>query len=125
MKSAFCTLVLVSVLQASLFESPAVAQHTPIGYVDNIDSNGTVYGWAKDPDAPNTAINVDVYADAIYAGRVLANYYHASYPVVRRPLLSIPVRGLTHTTLKAVFLSGHFLLVEHILASRHMLENNR
>jgi len=76
MKSAFCTLVLVSVLQASLFESPAVAQHTPIGYVDNIDSNGTVYGWAKDPDAPNTAINVDVYADAIYAGRVLANYYH-------------------------------------------------
>ena len=32
---------------------------------------------------------------------------------------------LTHTTVKAVFLSGHFLLVNHILASRHILGNNR
>ena len=32
---------------------------------------------------------------------------------------------LTHTTVKAVFLSGHFLVVNHILASRHILGNNR
>jgi hypothetical protein len=32
---------------------------------------------------------------------------------------------LTHTTLKAVFLSGHFLLVNHILTSRRILGNNR
>jgi hypothetical protein len=33
--------------------------------------------------------------------------------------------GLTHTTVKAVFLSGHFLLINHILASRHIMGNNR
>jgi len=32
---------------------------------------------------------------------------------------------LTHITVKAVSLSGHFLLVNHILASRHILGNNR
>ena len=39
------------------------ARQVPVGRVTNIDGNGTVYGWAKDPDVPNTAIRVDIYID--------------------------------------------------------------
>jgi len=54
----------------------------PVGWVDNIDANGTVYGWAQDPDFPNAAITVHIYRDAnayfggTYVGAAVANYYH-------------------------------------------------
>jgi hypothetical protein len=64
---------------ALLLATPVICPATsPIGYLDNIDSNGTVYGWAQDPDSPNTAISVHVYSG--YPGTLLgssvANYYH-------------------------------------------------
>jgi hypothetical protein len=53
------------------------ASQVPVGRVSNIDSNGTVYGWAKDPDAPNTPIRVDIWADnTIFCGSCTAKHYH-------------------------------------------------
>jgi hypothetical protein len=55
----------------------AYASQVPVGWVDNIDSNGTVYGWAKDPDVPDRTIRVDIWADnTIFCGSCTANHYH-------------------------------------------------
>ncbi len=70
---------LISVLVFSLLlPVSSQASSSPVGYVDNIDSNGTVYGWAKDPDAPNTAIGVHVYTGSTFLGAVTASWFHDS-----------------------------------------------
>ena len=35
----------------------------PFGYLDGVDSNGVISGWAIDPDAPSTSIDVHIYMD--------------------------------------------------------------
>jgi MYXO-CTERM domain-containing protein len=41
----------------------ARSNQKPRGYVDNVDCEAGVRGWAQDPDAPDTAIAVHVYLD--------------------------------------------------------------
>src|SRR5262245_40143674 len=54
----------------------------PIGWVDNIDNNGTIYGWAKDPDLPNAPIAVHIYRDGnaysggTFVGAAWADHFH-------------------------------------------------
>ena len=48
---------------------PCVASAaTPIGFVEGIDSTGVISGWALDPDAPSTSIEVHVYMDGPAGG---------------------------------------------------------
>lgn len=53
---------LIAFLIGLTFCSPAFAV-SPIGSIEGIDSNGVIYGWAQDPDAPNASIDVHIYKD--------------------------------------------------------------
>jgi hypothetical protein len=44
----------------------------PKGFVDSISEN-FINGWAQDPDAPTTAIPVDIYVDGVFAKTTTAN----------------------------------------------------
>jgi hypothetical protein len=59
----------------------------PRGVVDTISEN-TIYGWAQDPDAPTTAIPVDIYIDGVYNKTTTAN--------VNRPDLTSAIGSANH-----------------------------
>lgn len=80
----------------------------PIGHLQDVGSNGTVWGWAQDPDVPNTAINVDVYADSTFCGRVLANYYYGP---------TVGSHGFRYTLPESARYSAHYIYAYGIDAS--------
>ena len=54
----------------------AAAPFRPVGRVESATADGRtvqVAGWAYDPDAPTTPVDVKVYADGRFAGRIAAN----------------------------------------------------
>lgn len=57
-----------------------MAHATPDGSVDTIDSNGTIYGWARDADNPGSTITVHIYygpaGSGNFLGAVSAHYPH-------------------------------------------------
>jgi hypothetical protein len=56
----------------------STAQNVPTGYVSNVDSNGTVYGWAEDPDSLGTPIQVYFYRGGLLLGSTTADIYHSA-----------------------------------------------
>src|ERR1700674_2071606 len=68
-------LLLVTFVRAAfLAASASITQAVPWGYVDVLDSNGIVYGWAADTANPAVPISIHFYVDQLdpshYAGRV-------------------------------------------------------
>lgn len=67
---------------AVVLASTLHAQHQPTGWVDQIDANGTIYGWVEDEDAPRAQMVVHIYRDAnayfggTYVGTAIANSPH-------------------------------------------------
>lgn len=60
--------------------STAAFAANPVGVFEAIDANGIVSGWALDPDAPSTAIDVHVYMDGPAGqGGVIAGCTTAGY----------------------------------------------
>ena len=51
-----------------LFAAPLAHALSPMGYVDTIDTQGNVQGWAYDPDSTTTPVTVHFYADGPYNG---------------------------------------------------------
>jgi hypothetical protein len=53
----------------------------PTGVVEGIDNNGLLTGYTMDPDAPSTAIQIDLYVDGPYGqGGLFLVTVPASYP---------------------------------------------
>ena len=54
----------VSVNDLEVNNHPSKMNLPPIGYLESITADGTISGWACDPDDPNASIRVDFYANA-------------------------------------------------------------
>lgn len=57
--------------------------NNPFGKLDRVSNRGLVEGYAKDVDTPNTAVNVEIYADGVrgsgsFLGSVVANRSYVS-----------------------------------------------
>jgi hypothetical protein len=78
MKLKLFFLLLTTLLSSKLF----AASTPPVGFVDQLDKN-KVYGWAKDPDNPNSPISVHVYcyprgsSNAIWGISIKADKYRS------------------------------------------------
>jgi hypothetical protein len=46
----------------------------PIGYLDNVDSNGVAYGWAADLTDPGAPVTVHFYVDGQYVSAIATAY---------------------------------------------------
>ncbi len=63
----------LATLTVTLSALPPSNAHPPVGYFDNITTDGLALGWAYDPDQSVTSIPVHFYIDGTYAGQTTTN----------------------------------------------------
>lgn len=64
------TPVVLPVFSGATTTLPSSSNRPPFGYLEAMSADGTLYGWALDPDHKSVAINVHVYVDGKFVGGV-------------------------------------------------------